>query len=526
MTELELRSFNVTINNHGLDGKSLPKRLKLLQWGKNATANGDVYLNEKTLAVFDAIQKETGRDEDVALDFDHCTVPGSKEYVPGKPKNIAAYGNPKLIKGDGLYLEDLKWTPLGKEKASNYKDLSPACSVTKDGVVTGLHSAALTPNGAVYGLKFYSAKGFDDMINKMSVSDKGSSSPKETAIGFDANDEVDDYNKDGANAGVKKVGDKYEINDDIDCNDVDDMGTFDSNDEWGKSSGFIKDYDADDHYSKYGDVEYADKENHKYPINTKEHVKAAWAYINMPKNAAKYNSSKLSTIKGHIKTAAKKYGIEISENSADNKQTTTKTKTMSATNPSFPDAYKAQDWQYNIMNNQNIKKLSISDAIKKMAAEVGTENESDSARVLFAFLAEYLGLKPEIDGQLTTKENSEDYGLLQFSAKFDALKEEINQLKNEKSEELKRHEKFERDSLIKQATKEGKMITLSADSINKIDISILRELVATAPKTIPLTSNMRVFSSVHHDGVNGKVNNKPSREMAVSAFDSMISAAK
>jgi len=37
------------------------------------------------------------------LDFDHCTVPGSKEYVPGKPKSIAAYGTPVIKQGDGLY---------------------------------------------------------------------------------------------------------------------------------------------------------------------------------------------------------------------------------------------------------------------------------------------------------------------------------------------------------------------------------------------------------------------------------------
>jgi hypothetical protein len=71
--------------------------------------------------------------------------------------------------------------------------------------------------------------------------------------------------------------------------------------------------DDDDHYSTYGDVEYADKKNHKYPIDTKAHAKAAWSYINMPKNAAKYSSSELSTIKGRIKAAAKKFGIEVSD---------------------------------------------------------------------------------------------------------------------------------------------------------------------------------------------------------------------
>ena len=38
----------------------------------------------------------------------------------------------------------------------------------------------------------------------------------------------------------------------------------------------------------YGNVTYADPKNGKYPIDTKAHAKAAWSYINMPKNAAKY----------------------------------------------------------------------------------------------------------------------------------------------------------------------------------------------------------------------------------------------
>jgi HK97 family phage major capsid protein len=71
-----------------------------------------------------------------------------------------------------------------------------------------------------------------------------------------------------------------------------------------------------DHKSQYGNVPYADSKHHKYPIDTKAHVKAAWSYINMPKNAKFYSSGELATIKGKIKAAAKKFGIEISEEKA------------------------------------------------------------------------------------------------------------------------------------------------------------------------------------------------------------------
>lgn len=68
----------------------------------------------------------------------------------------------------------------------------------------------------------------------------------------------------------------------------------------------------------YGDVTYADpgyKSDGKkrYPINNAEKVRAAWSYVNMPKNQKGYTSSQVSAIKGRIKTAAKKFGVEISE---------------------------------------------------------------------------------------------------------------------------------------------------------------------------------------------------------------------
>ena len=40
---------------------------------------------------------------------------------------------------------------------------------------------------------------------------------------------------------------------------------------------------------EYGDVQFADPTNHKYPIDSEEHVRAAWSYINHKDNAAKYD---------------------------------------------------------------------------------------------------------------------------------------------------------------------------------------------------------------------------------------------
>lgn len=60
----------------------------------------------------------------------------------------------------------------------------------------------------------------------------------------------------------------------------------------------------------YGDVTYADPgyradEKKRYPIDTEEHIRAAWNYIHKKKNAAKYSSEHLAAIKSKIVAAWK-----------------------------------------------------------------------------------------------------------------------------------------------------------------------------------------------------------------------------
>ncbi len=64
---------------------------------------------------------------------------------------------------------------------------------------------------------------------------------------------------------------------------------------------------------EYGDVKFADPVNNKYPVDTPEHVRAAWSYINHQANAAKYTEKEVATIKSRIKRAAKTHGVEIAE---------------------------------------------------------------------------------------------------------------------------------------------------------------------------------------------------------------------
>jgi hypothetical protein len=56
---------------------------------------------------------------------------------------------------------------------------------------------------------------------------------------------------------------------------------------------------------KYGDTVFADPTNKKYPIDTPGRIKAAWAYIHQPTNAAKYTAAERRSIMSRIRKAAK-----------------------------------------------------------------------------------------------------------------------------------------------------------------------------------------------------------------------------
>ena len=62
---------------------------------------------------------------------------------------------------------------------------------------------------------------------------------------------------------------------------------------------------------KYGNVLFADETNKKCPVDTPEHVRAAWSYINHKDNAAKYAADEVEAIKDNIRKAARKQGVDV-----------------------------------------------------------------------------------------------------------------------------------------------------------------------------------------------------------------------
>lgn len=86
----------------------------------------------------------------------------------------------------------------------------------------------------------------------------------------------------------------------------------------------VSDSDKERAEKEYGDVKYADEKNKKYPIDTEEHARAALSYFSMPKNSGKYSPEERKAIMSKIRRAAKKFGVEVSDD--ENKSESSMTK--------------------------------------------------------------------------------------------------------------------------------------------------------------------------------------------------------
>ena len=69
--------------------------------------------------------------------------------------------------------------------------------------------------------------------------------------------------------------------------------------------------DPSEGVEKYGDTLFADSTNKKYPIDTPGRIRAAWAYIHQPTNAAKYTVGERRAIMARIRKAAKARGVAL-----------------------------------------------------------------------------------------------------------------------------------------------------------------------------------------------------------------------
>ena len=135
--------------------KSLPTRLKILDWGANESDRGP-FLVDGTSAACLRAQIEKGAFAKLVIDFDHQSEEGSGSYKES-PRHHAGYGDLEVVEGDGVYLAGIEWTEAGKEYALDYKDLSPSIEYDEDRRVVRITSVALVPNGALKGRTLFAA---------------------------------------------------------------------------------------------------------------------------------------------------------------------------------------------------------------------------------------------------------------------------------------------------------------------------------------------------------------------------------
>lgn len=102
---------------------------------------------------------------------------------------------------------------------------------------------------------------------------------------------------------AKAVIDEWESR--IDPGDLDEEKAEEDADEKASQRADVSAADKKRAVGEYGDVKYADETNKKYPIDTEEHIRAAWNYIGQEKNQAKYSSSEVAGIKRKIIAAWK-----------------------------------------------------------------------------------------------------------------------------------------------------------------------------------------------------------------------------
>lgn len=120
---------------------------------------------------------------------------------------------------------------------------------------------------------------------------------------------------------------------------------------------------SDDSNKKpYGNVAYADPKNGKYPIDTKAHVRAAWSYINMPKNQKGYTPEEVSAIKSKIKAAAKKFGIDINDSEEKSAEVSAVHRDTLTDQPEIPESDAALEGTLQTRESHNEKEIRAEEA--------------------------------------------------------------------------------------------------------------------------------------------------------------------
>lgn len=263
----------------------------------------------------------------------------------------------------------------------------------------------------------------------------------------------------------------------------------------------------------YGDVVYADPGYQedgikRYPIDTEEHVRAAWSYINMPKNAEKYTDDQLVKIKHKITQAAEKYDIKISEEKMKEDETNKKDVIEEQSNTevdSHPQENLSSETKEEPKAETEEKTVENQDGSGIMVDAVKALNEKfDMLVEVIKNLEAKISEKP-LENQST--EDEEKPKEEKMSADSEDKKEEVveNQEKpkeeSEDKEEKKEEVKEEDKNFSQELLKRDKLITELSEKVNLLErqLRVPNKVVKkadfsnnTAPKDVAASFNEAV----------------------------------
>lgn len=211
----------------------------------------------------------------------------------------------------------------------------------------------------------------------------------------------------------------------------------------------------------YGNVTYADpgyqSDNKKrYPLDTETHIRAAWSYINMPKNAGKYSSSQVAKIKARIRAAMKRIGAEVKkmgEDETGNEETSVEGKEEVTVTDESKEMEHSEPGSGSPPQPRTDEDGSDDEAIKEgwrrdtppiaKDMEGGVENELDSK------LREMLGLSEDADIIKAVEDMNAEVTPLREAAKVHSEKKAFAEAYPDEFKRLDKLEKINRDNEAK-----------------------------------------------------------------------------
>ena len=126
--------------------------------------------------------------------------------------------------------------------------------------------------------------------------------------------------------------------------------------------------------TRYADPGYQADGVKRYPIDTEKHIRAAWSYINVPENAAKYSAADLKKVKGRIKKAMAGIGADV----ADEREEAALTATQEFHGNHNQDSH--GNWADQLGGMKNISKADLDETKKKLSNTAKKPPKATSTR--------------------------------------------------------------------------------------------------------------------------------------------------